>query len=373
MLIMVGATLLLVGTIGLIKYLEIREMMSFVPKPIPQVVSTIKVEALEWQPQIKTVGTLSSYLGVDVTTEVSGLVNSVKIKSGENVKKNDVLFTLNTEADLAYLQALEASADLAALVLKRDQAQLAVEGVSQAQIDTDKADLKNKRALVAQQKALVDKKIIKAPFSGRLGITAVNPGQYVNPGEKLVSLQMLDPIYIDFFVPQKQIAQVSVGQETTIMSDAFPGMIFSGKVDAINSVTDSGTRNVLVQAKLPNKKQQLLPGMFANVHLNIGQKEKLITIPQTAITYNPYGSTVFVVMPDDKKGPFPLPLNSLIVKEVFVTAGETRGDQVTITKGLEAGQEIVTTGQLKLKNGTFIKVDNSVQPKNDAHPTPQEH
>ena len=371
MLIMLGIVLVLVAALAFGEFLHIRAMIASAPKPFPQTVSTTKVVAVEWQPQLTSVGTVMPFRGVDVTSEIAGLVREIKFKSGQTVKQNEILFELNADADVAQLHSLEANAELSATVLKRDEAQLAVEGVSQAQVDADKADLKSKRALVAQQTAAVDKKIIRAPFPGRLGITAINRGQYVNPGDKLVTLQTIDPIYVNFSVPQKQVSSLKANQNLTISSDAFPGVYFAGKVNAINPLIDSGTRNVLVQAKLTNEKMQLLPGMFANVNLDVGDKGKFIILPQAAVTYNPYGSTVFVVKPGDKKDE--KGNATLAVSQVFIETGMARGDQVVVTKGLTAGQEVVTSGQLKLKNGTQIVVDNSVVPANDPNPHPQEH
>jgi len=377
MLIMLGCVVVLIAVIVLGFVLYIKKMIASAPKPFPQTVTTTKVVAVDWQPQLNAVGTLMPFRGVDVTAEIDGLVREIKFQSGQQVKQNDVLFVLNADADVAQLHALQASAELAATVLKRDEAQLAVQGVSQAQVDADRADLKGKQALVAQQAAQVEKKTIRAPFPGRLGITAINRGQFVHAGDKLVSLQTIDPIYINFNVPQSQLGMLKVNQNLKLSSDAFANTVFAAKVNAINPVIDTTSRNVLVQAKLANPKMQLLPGMFANVSLDVGDKANAIVLPQTAITYNPYGSTVFVVKAaeaakgeaakDDKAKP------GLTVSQVFVETGATRGDQVIITKGLTAGQEVVTSGMLKLKNGTNIVVDNSVLPANDPNPHPQEH
>jgi len=371
MLIMLGCIVVLVAVLAFGEFLHIKAMIASAPKPFPQTVSTIKVSSVAWQPQLTSVGTVTPFRGVDVTSEIAGLVREIKFKSGQTVKQNEILFELNADSDIAQLHSLEANAELAATVLKRDEAQLAVEGISQAQVDADKADLKSKRALVAQQAALVDKKIIRAPFAGRLGITAINRGQYVNPGDKLVNLQTIDPIYVNFSVPQKQLSALKVNQNLIITADAFPGIKFSGKVNAINPLIDTTTRNVLVQAKLANEKSLLLPGMFANVSLDVGDKGNVIVLPQTAVTYNPYGSTVFIVKPGDTKDAKGNP--NLTVTQVFIETGATRGDQVVVTKGVAAGQEVVTSGQIKLKNGTSIVVDNSVVPANDPNPHPQEH
>ncbi|MFI4941042.1 MAG: efflux RND transporter periplasmic adaptor subunit [Burkholderiales bacterium] len=375
MLIMLGCVVLLIAALAGGFYLHIQKLIASAPKPGAQTITAAKVEALEWQPQLSVVGTVMPVRGVDVTTEIAGLVRRVNFKSGQDVKEGDLLVQLNDDSDVAQLHSLQASADLAATVLARDKAQLVVQAVSQAQVDGDTADLKSKLALVEQQKATVAKKAIRAPFSGELGITTVNPGQYLNPGDKIVSLEKIDPIYIDFFVPQKQVAGLSLGQTLSLSNDAYAGVNFIGKITALNPKIDSSTRNIQVEATLSNPRHRLLPGMFANVKLDMGEKKHYLTLPQTAITYNPYGSTVFVIKPDDKKDGMkddkgnPQP----VAQQVFVTTGMTRGDQVAILSGLAAGQQVVTSGQLKLKNGTPVVVDNTVLPGNNPSPTPQEH
>lgn len=377
MLIMVGGVLVLIVVLAFGKYMQIKKLIASSPKPGAQVVTAVRVQAAEWQPQLSAVGTLAPVRGVDVTTEIAGMVRAVRFKSGDEVKAGQVLFELNADTDVAQLRSLQAAADLAATTLKRDKLQLAAQAISQAQVDADEADLRSKQALVAQQKAAVDKKTIRAPFAGKLGITAINPGQYLNPGDKLVTLQTIDTVYVDFFVPQKQLAGLSIGQKLTLSSDAYPGVAFPAKVTSISPKVDAATRNVQVQATVPNARRQLLPGMFANVALDQGDMKKYLTLPQTAITYNPYGSTVFVLAPppadakdalkDDKGQPY------LVAQQVFVTTGATRGDQVAVLTGVKEGQTVVTTGQLKLKNGTPARIDNRVQPANSPNPTPQEH
>lgn len=371
MLIMLGCIVVLIAGLAFGKYLQIKKLIASAPKPAPQTVSAIKAESLEWQPTIAAVGTITPFRGVDLSSEVAGLVREVHFKSGQNVSKGEVLIQLNADADVAQLKALEAAAELAATVLKRDEAQFAAEAVSRAQIDADKADLKAKLAQVSQQLATIEKKTIRAPFAGRLGISTINPGQYVNSGDKLVTLQTIDPIYVDFFVPQKQLAALKPGQRLRVAADAFPSEQFEGQISSINPKIDTNSRNVQVEATLSNKKQQLLPGMFSNVTIDVGDKGKFITLPQTAITYNPYGSTVFIVKDSDKKDDKGQPVKE--AQQVFVTTGATRGDQVAVLTGISAGQLVVTSGQLKLKNGTMVVIDNSVQPKNQANPTPQEH
>jgi membrane fusion protein (multidrug efflux system) len=342
------------------------------PQP-PATVSAMKAEYQVWQPQLNAVGTLRAVRGVDVTTEVAGLVRSINFKSGDEVKAGQVLAQLNADSDIAQLHSLEAAAELASTVYERDKAQLAAEVISKAQVDTDAGDLKSKRAQVAQQQAVVDKKTLRAPFAGKLGISIVNPGQYLNPADKLVTLQTIDPIFVDFYLPQQQLPQVAIGQTVTLTTDTYKDIAFTGKINAINPKIDTNTRNVQVEATIPNPKRQLLPGMFANVRVNSGEENRYITLPQTAITFNPYGDTVFVVKPSDKKEDKDEKGNArLLAQQVFVTTGPTRGDQVAILKGIEPGTEVVTSGQVKLKNGTPLIVDNKVQPSNSPNPKPQE-
>ena len=389
MLIMIGAivVLLLILIFGFI--MHIRTLIASAPKPFPQTVTTIKVASQEWQPTLAAVGSVVPVRGVDVTSEIAGLVREIHFKSGQDVKKGDVLVELNADSDKAQLAALEAAAELSATVLKRDKAQFDAQAIAQAQVDSDAADLKSKRALADQQRAIIDKKTIRAPFAGKLGITTVNPGQYINPGDKIVTLQTIDPIYVDFNLPQKQVGSLQVGQVVNATSDGFAGVSFPGKITAISPKVDTTTRNVVVEATLSNPKRQLLPGMFANAAVEVGDKKHYLTLPQTAITYNPYGSTVFVVMTADEaaaaaranaassaSAPAPAVAASgpgLVVQQAFVTTGETRGDQVAILKGLKEGQTVVTSGQVKLKNGTNVVIDNTVSPANSPNPTPQEH
>jgi membrane fusion protein, multidrug efflux system len=369
MLVVVGV--LLGGLVGFnfFKGYMMQKYMASAPIPA-STVTAMTADYQQWQPQLAAVGTLRAVRGVDVTTEVAGLVRSVNFKSGDETTAGQLLAQLNIDSDVAQLHSLQAAADLAQTVYDRDKAQLAIEAIPQAQVDADAADLKSKRAQVAQQQALIDKKTIRAPFAGKLGITTVNPGQYLNPGDKLVTLQTIDPIYVDFYLPQQQLPQIAIGQKVNVSADAYKGISFPGKINAINPRVDPSTRNVQVEATIPNAKRQLLPGMFANVRIDTGEEQRYLTLPQTAITYNPYGNTVFVIKPSDKKddkGNAPM-----IAQQVFVTTGPTRGDQIAILKGVEPGTQVVTSGQVKLKNGSPVIVNNSVQPTNSPNPTPQE-
>jgi membrane fusion protein (multidrug efflux system) len=331
----------------------------------PQTVSTMIAEYSEWQPEVASVGNMRAFRGVDVTTEVAGLVRTLNFKSGEDARSGAVLVELNADSDIAQLHALQAAADLSETTYKRDKVQFEAQAISQATLDADAADLKNRRAQAEAQAALVAKKTLRAPFAGRLGITTLNPGQYLNPGDKVVTLQAIDPILVDFRVPQRELARIATGQAVDLTTDAFPGEVFPGKVTAIDPRVDTASRNFQVEASVVNTDRRLLPGMFARVAVLSGKKQRYLTLPQTAITYNPYGATVFVAV-KSKDG------KSLVAQQVFVSVGATRGDQAAVITGIKEGDQVVTSGQLKLKNGTPLQVDNSVEPKDDPHPTPQE-
>jgi membrane fusion protein, multidrug efflux system len=374
MLIMLGCIVVLIAGLAFGFYLHIQKLIASAPKPGAQTVSTLTVTALEWKPQASSIANLAPVKGVELSSEVAGLVKEVLFKSGQIVKAGDPLILLNADAETAQFNAAQASADLADIVYQRDKAQLAAQGISQAQVDFDFADLKVKRAQAALQKANLDKKTIKAPFSGKLGITSIVAGQFLNPGDKVVTLQTLNPIFADFFQPQQKISQLKVGQSVELTVDAYPEQKIMGKLTTLNPKVESSSRNIQIQATFDNPKGELLPGMFAKVNVTLGEAQKFLTLPQTAITYNPYGSTVFVIEEEEGKTPEGTPngQKQKVAKQVFVTTGDTRGDQVAILKGLKAGQEVVTSGQLKLKNSTPVLIDNSITPDNNPNPKPQE-
>ncbi|WP_026121779.1 efflux RND transporter periplasmic adaptor subunit [Paraburkholderia kururiensis] len=345
----------------------------------PATVTATVARYQAWQPQLAAVGSLRAVRGVDVTTEMAGLVRDIAFRSGQDVKAGQLLVELNADTDKAQLAALEAAAELAKTVYDRDRAQYEIKAIAKAQLDADAADLKSKLAQVAQQTALVAKKTIRAPFAGRLGITTVNPGQYLNPGDTIVTLQTVDPIYVDFYLPQQQLGQLAIGQSVIVETNAYSGRTFTGKILSINPKVDTNTRNVQIEALVDNHDRKLLPGMYANVKVDAGAGQRYLTLPQTAITYNPYGATVFVVKNGNEqsaqgtaKGKQTQGKTLPVAQQVFVTPGPTRGDQVAVTKGIAEGTQVVTSGQLKLKNGTPLVIDNRVQPADSPNPTPQE-
>lgn len=324
-------------------------------------VSTMQVAYQLWQPKLVASGSLRAIRGVNVTTELAGMVQKIYFTPGAFVQEGTLLVQLNVDNDVALLHSLQATAGLAKTTYDRDKAQYEIEAVSKATLDTDAATLKSDDAQVAQQEAVIAKKTIRAPFTGRLGISAVNPGQFINPGDQIVMLQTMDPIYADFYMPQQALSQLKVGLPVVVTSDSFPGKVFNGKISTINPAVDTATRNVEVEATIPNPKYILTPGMFASVEVKTGMPQPYLTLPQTAISFNPYGNVVYIVRPTGKT------INGqpeLTVSQAFVTTGEMRGDQVTILQGLKAGETVVTSGQLKLKNGSKVAINNAAVPEN---------
>lgn len=367
MLIGVFVLMGLIIGFNLFKTIMIKKYLAGAGSP-PATVTTMVVGDDEWQPQLLASGSLRAYRGVELSTEVNGIIKSVFVKSGMDVKEGTLLMSLVQDADLAQLHALQAQADLAKVVNERDRQQLAIEAISKNAYDSSSADYKAKAAQVEQQAALVAKKNLKAPFSGRVGIVSTNPGQFINSGDKILTLQTIDPVFVDFTLPQNVAAQIKKDQVVNVVSDGFGNQIFKGKITAVSPKVDSNTRNIQVEALVSNPDKKLLPGMFASLKVDLGDKVRYITVPQTAVTYNPYGSVIYIAKQGTAKDGKP----STEAQQVFVTTGPTRGDQVAILKGIQIGDTIVTSGQLKLKNGTPLIVNNDVIPGNNPNPTPQE-
>ena len=327
----------------------------------PQTVSTTVAAESQWQSRTQALGSVRAVRGADLGAQAAGVVDKIRFESGAEVGAGTVLLTLKPNDDPAKLAQLQAQAELAAITLKRDQEQLAGQAIAQATVDSDAASLKSARAQVQAQQALIEEKTVRAPFAGKLGIRQVDEGQYLTAGTTVVTLQALDPIYVDFYVPQQALRAMKVGQSVTATVDTYPGTSFVGKLVSINSKVDASSRNVQARASFANADRRLVPGMYANVEVDNAAATNEITLPQSAITYNPYGDTVYIVHRTGDKG---------TVVQRFVQLGETRGDQVAIKSGVKVGDEVVTAGQVKLRNGSPIVVNNSVVPTNDANPTP---
>lgn len=369
LVIVIGLVILLVGGVvgfNMVKAHFIKQAMAQ-NATVPQTVSTATAQFSDWQPQVQAVGSLRAIHGVEVTTEVAGLVRNVAFKSGADARAGQTLVQLNADPDVAQLQALTAEANLAGLVYHRDYIQYQAQAIGKAQLDTDAANLKSTQEQQAAQAALVAKKTVRAPFGGRLGITTINPGQYLNPGDPIVTLESVDPIYVDFRLPQDNLARVAVGQTVHVATDTFGGSDFVGKITSIDSLIDPSTRNFQAEAIVQNPEHKLLPGMFVRTTVDAGAQQHYLTLPQTAITYNPYGDTVYLVRNPATAGGHPT------AELTFVTLGPTRGDQVAVVKGIKEGDVVVSSGQLKIKNGTQLVVNNKVLPLSEPNPTPQEH
>jgi membrane fusion protein (multidrug efflux system) len=371
MLILVGLLLFLLVGWNVMGKIGMKKFMASMKEP-PQTVSATKAEYSDWQPVQAAVGSLRAVRGADLALEVAGVVADVHLKSGDDVKAGQPLLDLIDADETAQLKQLRANAALASATFDRAKRQMDVEAISKADYDTAAADLKARQAAVAQQEAVVAKKHLRAPFDGRAGIITLSKGAYVSAGTTVTTVQQLDPLYVDFFVPQRHLGLLKIGQKLALKLDAFPDKSFEGKVSAVSPKVDGDTRNVKVEATVPNPDRVLLPGMFADVAVDVGQKERQLTLPQTAVTFNPYGETVFVVHRSDKKDEKGQP-EMPTAQQVFVTTGDRRGDQVAIVTGIKEGDEVVTSGQLKLKNGTPLVIDNSTPPPNSPNPTPQEH
>lgn len=328
-------------------------------------VSTWKVSASAWSPTLQAVGSTRAITGVNVTTDLAGMVQTIYFTPGATVTKGTPLVQLNAGTQIGQLQADEATVKLDEITYNRDKKQLAVGGVSKQQVDTDYQNWQNAIGQAASQKSTVEKLTIRAPFTGRLGISQVNPGQYLNAGDTVTTLQTLNPIYVDFYLPQQTLGQIKLQQAVSVATDAFAKHLFAGKITTINPIVDTETRNVEVEATVSNPDYLLIPGMFTNVTVNTGVQQSYLTVPQTAITYNPFGDLVYIVTEHGKNSDgSPI----LIANQSFVTTGMTRGDQIAVLTGLKAGETIVSSGQLKLSNGSHITVNNKVQPPDNPHP-----
>jgi len=370
-LMLLGVAVLFGGLFGYQMFSAhmMKKYLAFNARP-PATVTAMQVAPQTWQPKLRTIGSLRAVQGVNISSEVAGVVQKVHVVSGQRVKAGDILVELGYADDLAQLHSLQADAKLANLSFRRDKAQLAAKAISQAQFDASAAAVKRSQAAVKRQQALIAKKRITAPFAGRIGIVSLNPGQYLNPADMITTLQNAEALFVDFHLPQKDIGAIATGQRIHIRSDAWPDRVFTGEITAINAAVDSTTRNVRIEGRITNPGGLLYPGMFTSLEVDRGKSARYLTVPQTAIAYNAYGATVFIAAkPPKSTEDKPV----LVAQQEFVQVGPVRGDQVAILSGISEGDMVVTSGQMKLKNGTPLIIDNSTQPANESAPTPQEH
>jgi membrane fusion protein (multidrug efflux system) len=371
MIAMLTVTLLIVAGLGFVKFQQIQTAIAqgAAFQPPPEAVTTIVATRQEWPETLSVIGTMAAVQGVTVSADLPGTVESIEFESGEGVRAGYVLAVLDTRQERAQLAAIEAQRELARVTFDRMQGLLEERVISRAEFDRATADYRQNDARVAEIHAVIERKTIRAPFSGILGIRQVNLGQYLAGGDPVVALQSLDPIYVNFGVPQQAGGRIPVGRVVRVTADGTAGAEWRGRVTAIDAVVDEATRNIQVQGTLANPGGRLRPGMFVQTEVALGASRTVTVLPASAISYAPYGDSVFVVsdLKDDSGKSY------RGVRQQFVKAGPARGDQIAVLAGINPGDEVVTSGVFKLRNGAAVLVDNSVQPGNDPAPTPEDN
>jgi len=370
MVLTLVVTFALVAGLGFVKFRQIQSAIAAGAAwaPPPEAVTSIVAQEQQWPGSISIIGTVEAVQGVTVSADLPGTVAKITFDSGQWVHAGEVLVELDTRQERAQLAAIEAQRDLARLNYGRME-QLVKEGViSRVEFDQATAQQRQTEANVGEIRATIERKTIRSPFSGVLGIRKVNLGQYLSAGSPVVSLQSLNPIYVNFGIPQQSAGQVRVGRTLRISSEDISGQMFTGRVTALDSIVDEATRNVQVQATFSNPDGKLHPGMFVQVELGLGGSRSIVAVPASAISYAPYGDSVFVITDlQDKHGK-----TYRGVRQQFVKVDGSRGDQVAIVSGLKAGDEIVTSGVFKLRNGAAVQINNKVQPGNNPAPKPED-
>jgi membrane fusion protein (multidrug efflux system) len=364
MILMLTVTAVFIAALGFVKFRQVKAAIAVYAafQPPPEAVTTIVARKERWPATLAAIGTVAAVRGVTVSADLSGIVETIAFDSGRTVNEGDILVQLDTRQERAQLTAAEAQRDLARVNLDRMRSLKAERVVSQAEYDKADAEFKQAEASAGEIRATIGRKTIRAPFSGVLGIRQVNLGQYLAGGAVIVPLQALNPIYVNFAVPQQQVATVRAGTDVRVAAENDPEI--SGRVTAIDSVVDQGTRNVQVQATFANSGGRLRPGMFVQTKVALGAGDTVIALPASAVSYAPYGDTVFVVQNlktpkgDTYRG----------VEQRFVKLGGARGDQIAVFSGVKAGEEIVTSGVFKLRNGAAVQVNNAIQPSNSPAP-----
>lgn len=362
MLVIVVIVLGLVFGFGAFRNIMIGKFLATLKNP-PQTVAAIKAKTSPFQDEQKATGSLVALHGADLSAQIAGIVDTIDFRSGTDVKKGDLLLTLRPNNDEAVLAQLQATAKLDEITYNRDLAQYNAKAVSRQTVDTDRANLEGAKAQVRSQQALMAEKKIYAPFSGRIGIRAVDVGQYLPAGTTIATLEQLNPIAVDFYLPQAMLRAVHPGIKVKITVEGFEDTTFDGKITALDSTVGTTTRMIKIRAVLSNPHDELRPGMFARVRIDTGQPKDVVTLPKTAIAYNPYGNTVFIVKTDKQSK------TGKKAVQVFVKLGQERGDQVAVLKGVKTGEQVVVAGQVKLKNGTPVTINNKILPQNSPNPS----
>jgi membrane fusion protein (multidrug efflux system) len=367
MLALVGAV---VGGLGFVKFRQIQAGMAQAAafQPPPEAVTTIAASKETWPAALSAIGTVAAVQGVIVSADLPGTVGRIAFDSGRAVDEGEVLVELDTRQEQAQLAAAEAERDLARLNFTRMQGLVADGAIARAEYDRAVAEQKQTEARVGEIRATIARKTIRAPFTGILGIRQVNLGQYLSPGNAVATLQSLDPIYVNFGVPQQETPNMRIGRTVRVSVDDVAGNEFLGRITALDSVVNEATRNVQVQATLPNRDGRLRPGMFVQAEVVLSANRSLVTVPGSSISYAPYGDSVFVVT--DLKDPEGRTYRG--VRQQFVKLGGSRGDQVGIVSGVHPGDEVVTSGVFKLRNGAAVLINNKVRPDNNPTPKPED-
>jgi membrane fusion protein, multidrug efflux system len=369
MFIMLVVVIAFIAIVGGFKYTQIRTAMaqqgSYAPPP--EAVTTAVAKQEQWDTSINGIGTVEAVQGVTVSADMPGMVEQIYFDSGRTVSRGDVLVRLDAKQERAQLAAAEAALALAKLGLDRKQALRAKDAVPQAMYDQASAEYKQAEARVGEIRAMIERKTIRAPFAGVLGIRQVNLGQFLGSGAPIVSLQAVRPVYVNFTVPQQDAGRIRPGSEVKVTSDGFDD-VESGRIAAIDSVVDQATRNIRVQAAFENRDAKLRPGMYVQAQLARGVSTPVVTIPTSAISYAPFGDSVFIV--EDVKGPDGKPYRG--VRQQFVKLGGARGDLVGVVTGLKPGEEVVTSGVFKLRPGAAVQVNNAIQPGSNPSPRPED-
>ena len=370
MILMLVVVAVIIGVLGFIKVRQFQAMAQqfAAMQPPPEAVTTIVAQREEWPATLSAIGTVAAVQGVTVSADLPGIVDRVAFESGRTVRQGDILVQLDTRQEQAQLAAAEAQLELSRLTYERMKGLVEQDAVSRAEFDTAAAAQKQAEARIREIRATIERKTIRAPFSGMLGIREVNLGQYLTGGDAVVPLQSLNPIYVNFGIPQQDAGQMKLGREIRLSAADLGGVEFQGRISALDSVVDETTRNVRVQATLANPGGKLRPGMFVQTQVSLGANQPVIALPTTAISYAPYGDSVFVV--SDLKDPNGKTYRG--VRQQVVKLGGARGDQIAVLSGINAGDEVVTSGVFKLRNGAAVQINNKVQPSNSRSPKPED-
>ncbi|MYM64805.1 efflux RND transporter periplasmic adaptor subunit [Pseudomaricurvus sp. HS19] len=371
MKVLLGITVLVFGGLIAAKAMMNRFMNEFFDNmPVPAAtVSSAGAAADTWVREITSVGTVVAVQGADLTTEVSGIIEKIHFDSGSAVKAGDVIVSLDSATDQADLKTLQSAERLAVLERDRVRELWQRKSISKSEFDRRQSELEQAEARVAAQQARIEQKRLRAPYAGRLGIRRINIGQYVNAGDPMIGLQSLEQVFVDFTLPEQRFSDIHVGLPVTARMDALADAEFTGKVSAIEPVIDEGTRNFMVRAVFDNADHQLRPGMFARVALNLGDARQVVVVPKSSISFKPYGNSVYVLTPADESGEDGQPLKK--ASQRLITTGETRGDLIEVEQGLQEGEEVATSGLLKIRSGGTVIVNNSVVPDAEIAPTPE--